>query len=80
MGEHQHPVFASLDNECFCPEGKDRFRSFDKIGLASELAGFAFIDDENVDTLDDLFQRIRLGGNPEIHGVAGYDPWAPHLV
>src|SRR6266702_8868933 len=69
--EHEHPVLAPLDNQGLHPEVEQLARGLDQVCLPRELACLPLVNNEDVHPLDYLFQRLGLGGYPEIHGVAG---------
>ena len=79
IGEHQDPVFAPLYDQCFNTERKDFPGGLHEIGLLGKLARFRVIDYEDINLPDHLFQRLRLGGYPLVHGIAGDNPGILYL-
>ena len=70
-GEHQDSVLAPLDDQPLAPQADDPAGSLDQVGLAGELTRLPLINDHHIHLPEHLLERLRLGADPEVHGVAG---------
>ncbi len=78
--EHQHPVFAALDDQGLRTVRQNHFRGLDQIRLPRQLAGLAVVDDHDIHQRERLFQIVPFSFDPEVHRVAGHQPGALHLA
>lgn len=71
FGEKDGSELAELDHDirgAFCQKA---LAGDDEVGGFAELAGFGFVDDEEVDAAEHLVKVVVGDGDPEIHGVGG---------
>ena len=69
FSEQEAAVFTALDDDETWALGLEAAACFDEVGGACELLGFAVIDDEEVDFLEDVMQALIGDADPEIHGI-----------
>ena len=71
LGEEDGAEFAEFDDDVGGSFFEEALSGEDEVGGLAEIAGFGFVDDEEVDALEDLVEVIAGDGDPEIHGIRG---------
>src|SRR5262245_16698734 len=67
--EHEHTVFAALDDEVLRAACQDLAGDLHKIGILAQRPGLPVIDDQDVDLLEHPPQGLSFAVDPEIHRV-----------
>lgn len=69
--EEDGAEFAEFDDDIGGAFGEESLSGDDEVGGFAEFAGFGFVDDEEVDFLEDFVEVVIGDGDPEIHGIGG---------
>ena len=59
---------------------QDEFSHLDQVRILPERSSLAVIDDQHIDLLQHLPQRVAFPVDPEIHRIAGHETRALHLL
>lgn len=70
-GEKDGSELAELDDDVAGAFFQEALAGDDEVGGFAELAGFGFVDDEEIDAAEHLVEVVVGDGDPEIHGVSG---------
>ena len=78
--DQERAVLALLDDDGLGTELEDALGGGQEVGGLAELTGFALVEEDDVDPLEDFDQLGALAGDPEVHGVADGELGTLHLV
>ena len=69
FGKKDGSEFAELDDDVARPFFEEALAGDDEVGGLAEIAGFGFVDDEEIDAEEDFVEVVVGDGDPEIHGI-----------